>query len=89
MALGLATRVAEDPYAAAHELATAIAGRSPDAIRAGKRLLDEAWRLDDAASLVLETELQVALLGSPNQMAAATAVFTKQPGEFVDPEPAA
>lgn len=89
VALGLATRVAEDPYAAAHELATTIAGRSPDAIRAGKRLLDEAWRLDDAASLVLETELQVALLGSPNQMAAATAVFTKQPGEFVDPEPAA
>jgi hypothetical protein len=27
-------------------------------------------------------------MGSPNQLAAVTAGFTKQPGEFTDPEPA-
>ncbi len=87
--LGLVTRTADDPRAAALELAGAIAERSPDAIRAGKRLLNAAWDLDDAAALRLETELQVPLLGSPNQMAAATAAFTKQAGQFTDPEPAA
>lgn len=86
-ALGLVTRTADDPRAAAVELARAIAERSPDAVRAGKKLLDEAWFMDDAPALKLETELQVPLLGSPNQMAAATAAFTKQPGEFVDPDP--
>ncbi len=88
-ALGLVTRTDDDPHAAATALAAVIADRSPDAIRAGKRLLNEAWTLDDAAALELETALQVPLLGSPNQMAAAAAAFTKQPGEFVDPEPAA
>lgn len=83
--LGLATRVAADPLAAARELAADIAGRSPDAIRAGKRLLNEAWLADAREALLLETELQVALLGSPNQIAAVTAGMTKQPGEFTDP----
>lgn len=87
--LGLVTRTAADPLAAAREAATAIAGRSPDAIRAGKRLLDEAWFLGDRESLLLETELQVALLGSKNQAAATQAAITKQPGEYVDPEPEA
>ena len=82
---GLVTRTAPDPLAAARELAAEIAGKSPDAIRHGKRLLDEAWQADAREALLLETELQVELLGSPNQIAAVTAGMTKQPGEFVDP----
>ena len=42
VALGLATRVADDPRAEALALAREIAGKSPDAIRAGKRLLNAA-----------------------------------------------
>ena len=38
-ALGLVTRVAGEPLVAAQELATEIAGRSPDAVRAAKRAL--------------------------------------------------
>src|SRR3954454_13650247 len=38
--LGLVTRVADDPLAAALELAEQIAARSPDAIRAAKHLYD-------------------------------------------------
>lgn len=88
-ALGLVTRVAGDPLEAARELAREIAGRSPDAVRAAKRLYDETWNgADPAGALVLETELQVGLLGSPNQIAAVTAGMTKQPAEFTDPEPA-
>ena len=37
--LGVVTRVADDPLAAARELAAEIAARSPDAVRAAKRLL--------------------------------------------------
>jgi enoyl-CoA hydratase/carnithine racemase len=38
LALGLVTRVADDPHAAALALAHEIAARSPDAVRAAKRL---------------------------------------------------
>src|SRR5947209_11950705 len=41
--LGIVTRLADDPLAAAHALAAEIAGRSPDAVRAAKRLYEEAW----------------------------------------------
>ena len=87
--LGLVTHVADDPLAAAQALAAEIAGRSPDAVRAAKQLYDTAWNGPAEEGLLLETELQVGLLGSPNQMAAVTAGFTKQPGEFTDPAPAA
>jgi enoyl-CoA hydratase/carnithine racemase len=86
--LGVVTRVAEDPLAAARELAAAIAGRSPDAVRAAKKLYDRSWTASLDDGLLLETELQVGLAGTPNQIAAVTAGFTKQPGEFTDPEPA-
>lgn len=68
--LGLVTRLADDPRAEALELAAEIAANSPDAIRSAKRLLDEAPRLDAAAGLALEEELQRALLGSPQQLEA-------------------
>jgi enoyl-CoA hydratase/carnithine racemase len=85
-ALGLVTRTAADPLAAALELAGEIAQRSPDAVRAAKRLYDETWVSDDtAAALKLETHLQVGLIGAPNQIAAVTAGMTKQPAVFVDP----
>jgi enoyl-CoA hydratase/carnithine racemase len=84
--VGLATRVADDPLAAALELAHEIAGKSPHAVRAAKRLYDETWVAGAEESLLLETELQTALLGSPNQLAAVTAGLAKQPAEFTDPE---
>jgi enoyl-CoA hydratase/carnithine racemase len=87
--LGLVTRVADDPLAAARELAEAIAERSPDAIRSAKRLYNESWHGSTADGFALETELQRALIGSPNQIAAVQAGMTKQPGEFTDPPGAA
>ncbi len=84
--LGLVTRTAEDPLAAAQALAAEIASKSPSAVQHAKRLYDETWPGNDPdGALVLETDLQVQLLQSPNQLAAVTAAFSKQPGEFVDP----
>src|SRR3954470_19704020 len=82
--LGLVTHVADDPLAAARELAAKIAGRSPDAVRAAKRLYDTIWNAPVEEGLLLETELQRNLIGSPNQMAAVTAGMTKQAPEFAD-----
>jgi enoyl-CoA hydratase/carnithine racemase len=82
--LGLVTHVADDPLAAARELAAEIAGRSPDAVRAAKKLYDTIWNAPVEEGLLLETELQRNLIGSPNQMAAVTAGMTKQAPEFAD-----
>ena len=86
-ALGLVTRTADVPLQAARELATEIAAKSPDAIRAAKRLYDESWHAPVEEGLLLESELQRGLIGSKNQMAAVTAGFTKEPAEFEDPAP--
>jgi enoyl-CoA hydratase/carnithine racemase len=84
-ALGLVTHLADDPLAAAQELAAEIATRSPDAVRGMKRLFDESWTGSTEETLRLEAEIQLGLLGTPNQIAAVTAGMAKQPAEFVDP----
>ena len=83
--LGLVTHVADDPLAAARELAAEIAGRSPDAVRGMKRLFDESWTGSAEETLALEAELQLGLIGSPNQLAAVAAGMLKQPAQFTDP----
>jgi enoyl-CoA hydratase/carnithine racemase len=85
-ALGLVTRTADDPLAAALALADEIAQKSPDAVRAAKRLYNETWVSDDAAAaLVLESELQTGLVGKPNQIAAVMAGMSGEPAVFADP----
>jgi enoyl-CoA hydratase/carnithine racemase len=84
--LGLVTRTADDPLAAALALADDIAQKSPNAVRAAKRLYDETWTSNDsAAALVLETDLQVGLIGSHNQIAAVMAGMSGEPPVFADP----
>ena len=85
VALGLATRVADDPVASALEMAREMCHRSPDALRAGKRLLNASVVLDYEAGLQLEEELQVGLIGSPNQIEAVKANFEKRIPDFADP----
>lgn len=83
--LGLVTRLADDPHAAALELAREIAGKSPEAIRAAKRLFDAAPELSPAQGLRLEEGLQRALLGKPNQVEAVRANLEKRDPDFSDP----
>lgn len=83
-ALGLVTHVADDPLAAALALAREIAGKSPDAIRAGKKLLEESWNADERTGLELESTLQRSLIGSPNQVEAVKANFENRAPNFTD-----
>jgi enoyl-CoA hydratase/carnithine racemase len=82
--LGLVTRISDDAVGDAKTLAAEIASKSPHAIRSGKRLLNEAYTGRSEDALKLEAELQRALIGSPNQIAAVTAALTKEPARFED-----
>jgi len=86
VALGLATRVSNEPHAEALVMARDIADRSPNAIRAGKQLLDQAPLVDLETGLRLEAKLQGALIGRPNQVEAVKANLEKRAPEFSDPE---
>jgi len=83
-ALGLCTRTDPDPRAAALALAREIAVRSPHAVRAAKRLLDQAGRVDLATGFAAEQTEIGALIGSPNQVEAVTAGFEKRTPVFGD-----
>jgi enoyl-CoA hydratase/carnithine racemase len=63
-------------------MAKEIAGRSPHAVRAAKRLLDLAGRTDLASGFAAEQEEISALIGSPNQVEAVTARFEKRDPDF-------
>ena len=60
--LGLATWAGSDPLAHARAMASNIARRSPDAIRAAKRLLNRSTDADAAAILVSESREQDRLI---------------------------
>jgi enoyl-CoA hydratase/carnithine racemase len=82
--LGLATRLADDPRAAALELAAEIAGRSPAAIRVIKQLVDVSWAtpLDDG--LRAEQELTEGIIGTADQLEAVRANLEQRPATFTD-----
>lgn len=82
--LGLVTRVVDDPRAAALALAADIAAKSPHAIRAGKRLLNEADQRPLADSFLAESKEMAALIGTPNQVEAIKAYFEKRPAAYAD-----
>ncbi|HEY2483062.1 MAG TPA: crotonase/enoyl-CoA hydratase family protein [Caulobacteraceae bacterium] len=83
--LGFATRVCEDPLAEALAVAREIAGKNPDAVRAAKRLLNAVAQVTDPLTgLAQETEEQVALIGSPNQIEAVKANLEKRAPVFTD-----
>ena len=79
LAYGFATKVVDDPREAALATARAIADRSPDAIRAAKRLLNLAASCDAATGLAAETAEQAQLLGRPNHVEAVRANLERRP----------
>ncbi len=83
-AMGMITAVKEDPLAAATELAAQIAARSPQAIRAIKKLFDKSWHPETDESLRLEARLQTSLMGTPNQLEAVHANLQNRKPEFGD-----
>jgi enoyl-CoA hydratase/carnithine racemase len=84
LGLGLATRVCADPLAAALETAREIAAKSPDAIRAAKRLFNAARTVTPEAGLVQEAIEQEALIGGHNQVEAVRANLEDRAPVFRD-----
>ncbi len=83
--LGLATKLSDDPRVAALEMAGEIASKSPHAIRAAKRLFNEAAKVSVADGFARERAEIAKLIGSPNQLEQVMAFFEKRPPNFTDP----
>jgi enoyl-CoA hydratase/carnithine racemase len=82
--LGLATRVSEHPLDDALALAREIAGRSPDAVRGAKALLNLAGLVSLEEGFIAESRTIGPLIGSPNQVEAVMAYFEKRDPVFRD-----
>ena len=80
--LGLATRLAEEPLAAARESAASIAGHSPKAVAAWGELLERAPGLEVRERLALEARLQAGLLGGVEQQEAMSARLAGRAARF-------
>jgi len=80
---GLATRVVDDPRAAALEMAREIAAKNPHAIRANKRMMNNL-SVDPGPALLAESVEQQKLLGSPNQTEAVRANMEKRAPKFAE-----
>jgi enoyl-CoA hydratase/carnithine racemase len=83
--IGFATRLSAEPLAEALQMAHEIAAKSPDAIRAGKRLLNAAMPQGAAELLMAESVEQKALIGSANQAEAVKANIERRAPRFDPP----
>ncbi|KAG1647915.1 Delta(3,5)-Delta(2,4)-dienoyl-CoA isomerase, peroxisomal [Nymphon striatum] len=79
--IGLVTRLDDDPLTAARAYGGRFGGTVPDAIRGGKALVDAAWSVDPDM-LTLEAELQVGIMGAPNQIETVMAQMQKRKPKF-------
>lgn len=66
VALGLASEVVEDPYAAGLAFLQQVAFRSPDAVAATKRIVDTTWNASATETFAQERAEQAVLLTAPN-----------------------
>jgi enoyl-CoA hydratase/carnithine racemase len=80
--LGVVTRLSKTPQADAMDLAQEIAGRSPDAVRGAKKLLNLMANDGAAQQFAAEREVIGKLIGAPNQVEAVMSHFEKRPPKF-------
>ena len=80
--IGLVTRVCESPVEEALKVAAEIVDRNPAAIRAAKRLLNNAAFEGAAETLLAESVEQDAIIGSPNQVEAVMANLEQRKPKF-------
>lgn len=83
-ALGLATRLSNDPRVDALDMARDIAQRSPDAVRGAKELFNRLAWANAADQFAAERRVIGSLIGSPNQVEAVMANFEKRAASFID-----
>ena len=85
--LHLGTELSADPLGDAMTLARTIATRSPDAIRAAKKLLNASGLVPVAEGLANEFRASAALMGKKNQVEAVVAKLQKRSPQFDDSDP--
>jgi len=78
------TKIVDDPLSHAMEVAGQIAARNPHAIRASKRVLNQANYVSAAEGLQMESDEQDQIIGSANQIEAVMAELQKRPANFND-----
>jgi enoyl-CoA hydratase/carnithine racemase len=83
--LGLGTELSRDPLGDAMATARLIAQRSPDAVRAAKKLLNESGLVSVSEGLANEFQASAGLMGGRNQVEAVIAKLEKREPRFVDP----
>jgi enoyl-CoA hydratase/carnithine racemase len=83
--LGVVTRVSDSPLEVAMQIAKEIAGRSPDAVRGAKALINRLSNAGAAEHFAEERRIIYSLIGKPNQVEAVMANFEKRPTNFVAP----
>lgn len=81
---GFITHVKDDPHAHAMSLAREIAERSPQAIRAAKRLANSVADNDGKSILLAESKEQAGVIRQPNQVEAVMAGMAKRKAVFTD-----
>ncbi|WP_417259333.1 crotonase/enoyl-CoA hydratase family protein [Celeribacter sp.] len=83
LAMGVVTELADDPKAAALALAQKIAGKSPSAIQAAKRLIAVAETSQDRTHVLYEeSREQRDLIGKPDQIETVMAAMQKRPAVY-------
>lgn len=80
--LGVVTRLSKTPQADAMDLAQEIAGRSPDAVRGAKKLINLMANDGAAQQFAAEREVIGKLIGGANQVEAVISHFEKRPPKF-------
>ena len=84
--VNLVTRTCDNPREEALVLAADIASRNPHAVRAAKSLVNRTWHSADLdAALLLESQFQMSLKGTPNQLEAIRANLEGRTADFRDP----
>jgi enoyl-CoA hydratase/carnithine racemase len=86
VAMHLCTELSDHPIEAALALAREIAQRSPEAVRAAKRLLNDSGLVPLSEGLANEFKASSKLMGTPNQVEAVVARLQKREPCFIDPD---
>lgn len=80
--LGVVTRISDTPFEVAMQIAREIAGRSPDAVRGAKTLINRLSNAGAAEHFAEERRIIHSLIGRPNQVEAVTSNFEKRQANF-------
>ena len=81
--MGLVTQLSQDVYADAMTMAREIAGRSPEAVRGAKKLINLLANSGAAEQFAAERATIGQLIGTANQAEAVMSHFEKRPPNFV------